>query len=165
MNIKVNQYFLVLSVFSIILIVLNFLNFDKRNVNNVYINNVEEIFDNLEYFEKVFNDGASIYFETNTISKYYIKEIRDGYTDIKHYVKDVIEDINKNKLYYEVDKRYIVNLLNDLLGIIDNNFIENDIFNVENDIFIKNIQRIIDECKIISNKYNLLKFNFGLVNI
>ncbi|EIA23526.1 hypothetical protein SFB2_153G2 [Candidatus Arthromitus sp. SFB-2] len=77
----------------------------------------------------------------------------------------IINNINRNLYYCDLNKRYLVNLLNDLLTIIDNEFLKSSIFYSTNDFFIKNTMSIIDKCRFVVNKYNLLKFNFGLTGI
>lgn len=165
MNIKVNRYFLILIISSIFLGILSFVNVDNRNIESIYIDDIEKIFNDLNGLETVFIEENNRYMETNVISKYYIKEIRDGYTDIKFRIISIINKINKNLSYFNLNKRYVVNVLNDLLIVIDNEFLKSAIFSSTDDFFIKNITNIMNECRFVINKYNLLKFNFGLIRI
>ncbi len=76
----------------------------------------------------MFIEENNKYMETNVVSKYFVKEIRDGYTDIKFTIISIINNINRNLYYCDLNKRYLVNLLNDLLTIIDNEFLKSSIF-------------------------------------
>lgn len=165
MNIKVNGCFLILIIFSIFLGILSFIHIDSRNIENIYIHDIEKIFNDLNGLENMFIEENNKYMETNVVSKYFVKEIRDGYTDIKFTIISIINNINRNLYYCDLNKRYLVNLLNDLLTIIDNEFLKSSIFYSTNDFFIKNTISIIDKCRFVVNKYNLLKFNFGLTGI
>ncbi|BAK81865.1 hypothetical protein [Candidatus Arthromitus sp. SFB-rat-Yit] len=165
MNIKVNKYFLILIVIILFLGILSFFKSDIRNLKNMYIQDVEKIFNDLDNLENMFIKENIKYMETNILSKYSIKEIRDGYMNVKFRIKSLVDNINKNLSSGNLSRKYIVNLLNDLLGTVDNEFLQNNIFSATDDIFIENIFNMIDNCRFIANKYNLLKFNFGLSRV
>lgn len=165
MNIKVNKYFLVLTIIILFLGTLSFVKLDIRNSKNMYIQDIEKIFNDLDDLENMFIEENIKYMETNILSKYSIKEFRDGYINVKFKIKSLVDNINKNLSSGNLSRKYIINLLNDLLGTLDNEFLQNNIFSATDDIFMENIFNIIDNCRFIANKYNLLKFNFGLSRI
>ena len=57
------------------------------------------------------------------------------------------------------------NILYDVLEVIDNDFLVNDIFNSDDEIIIKNLQKIRDDFEKVLNKYNVFKINFGIFSI
>ena len=54
MNIKVNGCFLILIIFSIFLGILSFIHIDSRNIENIYIHDIEKIFNDLNGLENMF---------------------------------------------------------------------------------------------------------------
>lgn len=162
MNIKVSKYFLILTTASIIVFVLSLFSMNKGHVDSVYISEIDNIFNKFRNIQYIFDSEVKNYFDNNSINKYSIKEIREEYTDIKVKVRNVSNDLREGKHEQIGSKNYLMRILEDISSVVDNDFIENEIFSSNNEMVIKNIQYMIDDIKNVTNKYNLLKFNLGI---
>ena len=80
-------------------------------------------------------------------------------------VQDIVREINLVDYYEDLNKKYLVDILYDVLEVIDNDFLVNDIFNSDDEIIIKNLQKIRDDFEKVLNKYNVFKINFGIFSI
>lgn len=165
MNVKINKYFLVLLFLILFLGILNLYTGNSKYVNNLYFNKIEGVFDNFSIIDEILNSEIDNYLKNNYVSKYSIKEIRDNYTNMKLNVQDIVMEINLVDYYEDLNKKYLVDILYDVLEVIDNDFLVNDIFNSDDEIIIKNLQKIRDDFEKVLNKYNVFKINFGIVGI
>lgn len=165
MNVKINKYFLVLLFLILFLGIFNLYTGNSKYVNNLYFNKIEGVFDNFSIIDEILNSEIDNYLKNNYVSKYSIKEIRDNYTNMKLNVQDIVREINLVDYYEDLNKKYLVDILYDILEVIDNDFLVNDIFNSDDEIIIKNLQKIRDDFEKVLNKYNVFKINFGIVGI
>lgn len=165
MNVKINKYFLVLLFLILFLGIFNLYTGNSKYVNNLYFNKIEGVFDNFSIIDQILNSEIDNYLKNNYVSKYSIKEIRDNYTNMKLNVQDIVMEINLVDYYEDLNKKYLVDILYDVLEVIDNDFLVNDIFNSDDEIIIKNLQKIRDDFEKVLNKYNVFKINFGIVGI
>lgn len=165
MNVKINKYFLVLLFLILFLGIFNLYTGNSKYVNNLYFNKIEGVFDNFSIIDEILNSEIDNYLKNNYVSKYSIKEIRDNYTNMKLNVQDIVREINLVDYYEDLNKKYLVDILYDVLEVIDNDFLVNDIFNSDDEIIIKNLQKIRDDFEKVLNKYNVFKINFGIVGI
>ena len=165
MNVKTNKYFLVLLFLILFLGIFNLYTGNSKYVNNLYFNKIEGVFDNFSIIDEILNSEIDNYLKNNYVSKYSIKEIRDNYTNMKLNVQDIVREINLVDYYEDLNKKYLVDILYDVLEVIDNDFLVNDIFNSDDEIIIKNLQKIRDDFEKVLNKYNVFKINFGIFSI
>lgn len=165
MNVKINKYFLVLLFLILFLGIFNLYTGNSKYVNNLYFNKIEGVFDNFSIIDEILNFEIDNYLKNNYVSKYSIKEIRDNYTNMKLNVQDIVREINLVDYYEDLNKKYLVDILYDVLEVIDNDFLVNDIFNSDDEIIIKNLQKIRDDFEKVLNKYNVFKINFGIFSI
>ncbi|HJC99463.1 hypothetical protein [Candidatus Arthromitus sp. SFB-turkey] len=165
MNVKINKYFLVLLFLILFLGIFNLYTGNSKYVNNLYFNKIEGVFDNFSIIDEILNSEIDNYLKNNYVSKYSIKEIRDNYTNMKLNVQDIVREINLVDYYEDLNKKYLVDILYDVLEVIDNDFLVNDIFNSDDEIIIKNLQKIRDDFEKVLNKYNVFKINFGIFSI
>lgn len=165
MNVKINKYFLVLLFLILFLGIFNLYTGNSKYVNNLYFNKIEGVFDNFSIIDEILNSEIDNYLKNNYVSKYSIKEIRDNYTNMKLNVQDIVREINLVNYYEDLNKKYLVDILYDVLEVIDNDFLVNDIFNSDDEIIIKNLQKIRDDFEKVLNKYNVFKINFGIFSI
>lgn len=165
MNVKINKYFLVLLFLILFLGIFNLYTGNSKYVNNLYFNKIEGVFDNFSIIDEILNSEIDNYLKNNYLSKYSIKEIRDNYTNMKLNVQDIVREINLVDYYEDLNKKYLVDILYDVLEVIDNDFLVNDIFNSDDEIIIKNLQKIRDDFEKVLNKYNVFKINFGIFSI
>lgn len=162
MNIKVSKYFLILNTASIIVFIFSLFSINRSSFDNVYISRVNDIFNKFKDIQYIFDSEVENYFSSNYINKYSIKEIRENLMDIKVMASSVLSDLRLGKYEQIGSRNYLMYILNDVSSVVDNDFIENHIFSANNETLIKNIQYIMDDIKIITNKYNLFKFNLGI---
>lgn len=165
MNVKINKYFLVLLFLILFLGIFNLYTGNSKYVNNLYFNKIEGVFDNFSIIDEILKSEIDNYLKNNYVSKYSIKEIRDNYTNMKLNVQDIVREINLVDYYEDLNKKYLVDILYDVLEVIDNDFLVNDIFNSDDEIIIKNLQKIRDDFEKVLNKYNVFKINFGIFSI
>lgn len=165
MNVKINKYFLVLLFLILVLGIFNLYLGNSKYANNLYFNKIEEVFDSFFVIDEILDFEIENYLKNNYVSKYSIKEIRDKYTNMKLNVKEIVREIKSVSYYEDLNKKYLVDILDDVLNVIDNDFIIDDIFNSDDEIIIKNLQRIRDDFKKVLGKYNVFKINFGIVGI
>ena len=165
MNVKINKYFLVLLFLILFLGIFNLYTGNSKYVNNLYFNKIEGVFDNFSIIDEILNSEIDNYLKNNYVSKYSIKEIRDNYTNMKLNVQDIVREINLVDYYEDLNKKYLVDILYDVLEVIDNDFLLNDIFNSDDEIIIKKKKKIRDDFEKVLNKYNVFKINFGIFSI
>lgn len=165
MNVKINKYFLVLLFLILLLGIFNLYTGNSKYVNNLYFNKIEGVFDNFYIIDEILNSEIDNYLKNNYLSKYSIKEIRDNYTNMKLNVQDIVREINLVGYYEDLNKKYLVDILYAILEVIDNDFLVNEIFNSDDKIIIKNLQKIRDDFKKVLSKYNVFKINFGIASI
>lgn len=165
MDVKLNKYFFVLIFLILLFGVLSLIIPNNKRKDNIYFNRIENIFDNLVSVEEILNSEIKNYFENNKVSKYSIKEIRDEYYNAKIYAQTMLKELNSLDYYKNLDKRYLVDILQDLITVIDNDFLINHIFYSSDEEIIKNLQVIMYDFKKVLNKYSVFKINFGIVNI
>lgn len=165
MNVKINKYFLVLLFLILLLGIFNLYTGNSKYVNNLYFNKIEGVFDNFSIIDEILNSEIDNYLKNNYVSKYSIKEIRDKYMNMKLNVQEIINEINLVDYYGDLNKKYLVDILYNVLDVIDNHFLVNDIFNSDDESIIKNLQKIRDDFEKVLSKYNVFKINFGIVGI
>ncbi len=161
MNIKVNKYFLILGIFSIIIFVFGII-FSENNYEDRYINEIDNIFDKFNSIEYTFDLEIKNYLSNNNINKYSVKEIRDYYMSIENKVNVLLKELKGDIYSTKVNKDLLLPILSDIKLIVSDDFIENDMFSYDNEVLIKNLQSIINDTKLLSNKYSLFKFNLGI---
>lgn len=164
MNGKVNKYFLISLVLILFFGILSLYVTNNKYVN-VYFSKIEKIFDKFGSIEDIFKLELDNYLNKNYVNKYSIKEIRDSYTNIKLDVLEIIDEINLANYYKDLNKKYLIDILEDVLKVINNDFLVNDIFNSSDETIIKNIQSIIYDFNKVLSKYNVFKINFGVIGI
>lgn len=165
MNVKINKYFLILLILVLFFGFLSFYNGSDKHVKNLYFNRIEETFNSFEEIEEIFKSELDNYLKSNYINKYSIKEIRDGYTNIKLNVLRIVNELKMADYYKDFNKKYLLDILEDVLSVVDNNFLSNEIFKSEDETIIRNLQNIVDNFNRILNKYNIFKINFGIMDI
>lgn len=165
MDVKLNKYFFVLIFLILLFGMLSLIIPNNKRKDNIYFNRIENIFDKLVSVEEILNSEIKNYFENNKVSKYSIKEIRDEYYNAKIYAQTMLKELNSLDYYRNLDKRYLVDILQDLITVIDNDFLINHIFYSSDEEIIKNLQVIMYDFKKVLNKYSVFKINFGIVNI
>ncbi len=164
MNVKLNKYFLGLLSLSLILGIFLLSGNGKTNLNNTYLNRVEKIIGEFHFIEEVLDSEIKNYFENNTMSKYSIKEIRDTYANIRSNIFEIINDIDVID-YENLNEEYLRDILEDMLEVINNDFLLNSIFNSNDETIIVNLQHIMYEFRKVLNKYNVFKLNFGIIGV
>ncbi len=164
MNVKLNKYFLGLLSLSLILGIFLLNENGKTNLNNTYLNRVEKIIGEFHFVEEVLDSEIKNYLENNTMSKYSIKEIRDTYVNMRSNIFEIINDIDVID-YENLNEEYLRDILEDMLEVINNDFLLNSIFNSNDETIIVNLQHIMDEFRKVLNKYNVFKLNFGIIDI
>lgn len=164
MNVKLNKYFLGLLFLSLVLGIFLLSGSGKINLSNMNLNKVEKIISEFEFIEGVLDSEIKNYLDNNTISKYSIKEIRDTYVNIRSDILGIINDVNVID-YKNLNEDYLKDILEDMLKIINNDFLLNNIFNSNDETIIINLKYIMSEFKKVLNKYNIFKINFGIMNI
>lgn len=164
MNVKLNKYFLGLLSLSLILGIFLLNENGKTNLNNTYLNRVEKIVGEFYFVEEVLDSEIKNYLENNTMSKYSIKEIRDTYVNMRSNIFEIINDIDVID-YENLNEEYLRDILEDMLEVINNDFLLNSIFNSNDETIIVNLQHIMDEFRKVLNKYTVFKLNFGIIDI
>lgn len=164
MNVKLNKYFLGLLSLSLILGIFLLSENGKTNLNNTYLNRVEKIIGEFYFVEEVLDSEIKNYLENNTMSKYSIKEIRDTYVNMRSNIFEIINDIDVID-YENLNEEYLRDILEDMLEVINNDFLLNSIFNSNDETIIVNLQHIMDEFRKVLNKYTVFKLNFGIIDI
>lgn len=164
MNVKLNKYFLGLLSLSLILGIFLLSGNGKINLNNMYLNRVEKIIREVHFIEEVLDSEIKNYLENNTMSKYSIKEIRDTYVNIRSDILGILNDIEVID-YENLNEDYLKDILEDMLNVINNDFLLNSIFNSNDETIIVNLQYIMNEFRKVLNKYKVFKLNFGIVDI
>lgn len=165
MDVKLNKYFFILIFLILLFGMLSLFIPNNKRKENIYFKRIENIFDKLVSVEEILNSEIKNYFENNKVSKYSIKEIRDQYSNAKIYAQAMVKELNSLDFYENLDKRYLVDILQDLINVIDNDFFINNIFYSSDEEIIKNLKTIMYDFKKVLNKYNVFKINFGIVNI
>lgn len=165
MNVKLNNCFFVLVFLMFLFGALSMFVFDNKKENEIYFKKIESVFDNLSSVEEMLNLEIKNYFENNKVSKYSIKEMRDKYSNSKNYAKNTLRELKALKHYENLNKRYLIDILNDVIEVIDNDFLVNDIFYSSDEVIVKSLQEIMYDFKKVLNKYNVFKINFGISNI
>lgn len=165
MNGKINKCFLILLTMILFFGFLSFYNGNDKHVKNIYFNKIEETFNSFEEIEGIFKSELDNYLKSNYINKYSIKEIRDGYTNIKFNVSRIVNELKMADYYKDFNKKYLLDILEDILEVIDNNFLSNEIFKLGDESIIMNLQDIEDNFNRVLNKYNIFKINFGIIDI
>ncbi len=165
MDVKLNKYFFILIFLILLFGMLSLFIPNNKRKENIYFKRIENIFDKLVSVEEILNSEIKNYFENNKVSKYSIKEIRDQYSNAKIYAQSMVKELNSLDFYENLDKRYLVDILQDLINVIDNDFFINNIFYSSDEEIIKNLKTIMYDFKKVLNKYNVFKINFGIVNI
>lgn len=164
MNGKVNKYFLISLILILFFGILSLYVTNNKYVN-VYFSKIEKIFDKISSIEDIFKLEFDNYLNKNYVNKYSVKEIRDSYTNIKLDVLEIIDEINSADYYKDLNKKYLIDILEDVLKVINNDFLVNDIFNSSDETIIKNIQSIIYDFNKVLSKYNVFKISFGVIGI
>lgn len=139
--------------------------FNDNKDNKIYLKKIEVVFDNLSSVEEILNSEVKNYFDNNKVSKNSVKEMRDKCSNVKNYAKSTLKEIEALKHYENLDKRYLVDILKDVIKVVDNDFLVNDIFYSSDEVILKNLQEIMYDFKKVLNKYGVFKINFGIANI
>lgn len=164
MNGKVNKYFLISLILILFFGILS-LSVTNNKYANIYFSKIEKVFDKFSSVEEIFNLELENYLNSNYVNKYSIKEIRDTYTNIKLDALEIIKEINSGDYYKDLNKKYLIDILEDVLKVINNDFLVNDIFSSNDEDIVKNIQNIIYNSNKVLNKYNIFKINFGITSV
>lgn len=164
MNDRVNKHFFISLILILFFGILSLCVTNNKYVN-IYFSRIEKIFDKFNYIENIFNLELDNYLNKNYVNKYSIKEIRDAYATIKLDTLEIINEINSGDYYRDLNKKYLIDILENVLKVVNNDFLENDIFNSNDEGIVKNIQNIIYDSDKVLNKYNIFKINFGIIGI
>ena len=158
MNIKVSKYFSGFLFLLIFLFCIIFYTGNAKQPNDLYLNKISDIFKKFAKTEIILNEEVDNYFENNYIRKYSVKEMRDIYTNIKFIVEKSIDEI---KIGYSgtLNRKYILDIFYDILRVVDNSFLEEYIFELNDEEIIKNFQVISSKFKKVYVKYKILSMN------
>ncbi len=165
MNVKLNKCFFVFVFLILLFGALSMFVFNDNKDNKIYLKKIEVVFDNLSSVEEILNSEVKNYFDNNKVSKNSVKEMRDKCSNVKNYAKSTLKEIEALKHYENLDKRYLVDILKDVIKVVDNDFLVNDIFYSSDEVILKNLQEIMYDFKKVLNKYGVFKINFGIANI
>lgn len=164
MDRKLNKYFLVLPILILIFGILSFIEKKHEYANNVYIIQTNKLFENFSSIGDILDSEKKNYLENNFISKFSVKEMRDKYIGIRGSVNKIITHISETD-YKDLNEKYLIDILGDLLKVSSSDYLINDIFNSQDDLIIKNFEVIMDDFRKVLNKYNIFKINFGISSI
>lgn len=165
MNVKINKYVLVLLIFILFFGLLSLSYSNSKHANNLYFKKIDSVFKEAEQIGGIFKEEVDNYLKNNIINKYSIKEIRDGYTNIKFTVSRIVNELKTTEYYKNYNKKYVVDVLEDVINTFDNKFLYDEIFKSDDEKIIVNLQNIIDNFNKVLNKYTIFKINFGLMDV
>ena len=161
MNVKINKYFLVLLVIILILGILNLSIGNSKNKNNMYLNTVEDFYKDYLSINDLLNVETDNYYKKNYLSKYSVKEIKDKYINMKINSQRIINEVNSLAHNIEgLNEKYIVDIAEDIVNTLSNDFLTNAVFDSSDEIIIKKFHKINSDLKMIFNKYKMLKIAF-----
>lgn len=161
MNVKINKYFLVLLLIILVLGILNLTIGNSKSKSNTYLNSIENLYDEYLSIKELLEVETNNYYDNNYLSEYSVKEIRDKYIKMEVKVKKIINEIKSFKNDFKgLNEKYVLDIAENIMSIINSNFLKNDVFNSEDEVIIKQFHKINSDLKLVFNKYKMLKIAF-----